>query len=91
MSEVVNFAVGIVLLVLGVPIGNFLAKMTKEELRDGQLWFKLIIFFSSIGAVISLILRNDFLLFSFLFIAVVASRSLISKKNKKVDRRKTKK
>lgn len=76
MLEIINIIIGLIVLVLGVFIGDFLAKTTKEELRYGQLWFKLIIIISVICAVISLFLGNDTLLFSFLFIAIVTSRSL---------------
>jgi hypothetical protein len=76
MQEAYNLSLGVILLVLGIPIGNVLAKMTKEELKSGKKWFKILIAFSLIGAVIFLIFRNDTLLFIFLFIAVVTSRSL---------------
>ena len=82
MSEIIKFIVGIIILILGFPIGNFLAKITKEELKFGQKWFKLIILLSFIGAVISVFFKNDVLLFSFLFIAIITSRSLICKRNK---------
>lgn len=76
MQEVYNLAIGIVLLVLGVPIGNVLAKITKEELKPGKKWFKILIIISLIGALTSLIMGNDVFLFSFLFIAIVTGRSL---------------
>ena len=71
-----NFVLGIILLVLGIPIGNVLAKLTKEELKSGQKWFKIIILLSLIGAIVGLALNNDIVLFSFAFIAIVTSRSL---------------
>ena len=83
MNELISFVVGIVVLLLGIPIGNYLAKETKEELKSGQRWFKLIVILSLAGAVVSLLLRNDALLFTFAFIAIVTSRSLRSKKKKK--------
>ena len=76
MSEIINLAIGVIFLILGVPIGSYLAKITKEELKAGQKWFKLIIIISIICSIVSLITRNDFLFFSFLFIAIVTSRSL---------------
>ena len=82
MSEILNLLIGIVFLLLGIPIGSYLAKITKEELKPGQRWFKPIIVISLIGAVISLIARNDALLFSFLFIAIVTRRSLKIKPDK---------
>ena len=80
MNELLKFAIAILVLALGIPIGNYLAKQTKEELRQGRLWFKLIIILSLIGALVFLILGNDALLFTLLFISIVTSRSLKGKK-----------
>jgi len=82
MEMIFKFLLGIIFLVLGFPLGNFLAKITKEELNSGKIWFKLIIFFSILGVFISLILKNDYLLFTFLFIMIITSRCL-GKNNKK--------
>lgn len=74
----------IILLVLialsGYPIGGFIASKTKEELKSGRKWFKLIIAMSMMGILISLImLRGDNLLISvssLIFISLIASASL---------------
>ena len=79
MQEIFGIFIGILALVLAFPIGFLLAKSTKEELKQGQKWFKLIIIFSFLGSIISLILKNDILFFSFLFIIIVTSRSLRKK------------
>jgi len=76
MIENYELAIGIIMLILGIPIGNFLAKITKEELKTGKKWFKIIIGVCLISSIISLIIKNDVLFFSFLFIAIVTSRSL---------------
>ena len=76
MEDVIKIIIGILMIMLGVPVGNYLAKFTKEELKSGQKWFKIIIILSLIGAIIGLILGDDILLFSFLFIATVTGRSL---------------
>lgn len=76
MIEIFQLLIGLLVLALGFPIGIFLRNQTKEELKSGQKWFKLIIFLSLIGGFIGLVLRNDFLLFSFFFIAIVTSQSL---------------
>ena len=68
--------IGVIVLILGIPIGNLLAGYTKEELKDGRKWFNLLIFIGLIGGITGLIIGNDSLMFSFLFIAVVSSRSL---------------
>jgi len=76
MQQLYQIIIGIVLLALGIPIGNLLAKVTKEELKSGRKYFKILIILSLIGAIAFLILGNDVLLFSLLFIAIVTSRSL---------------
>ena len=76
MDEIIRILLGILILLAGIPIGNFLAKITKEELSQGQIWFKLIVLMGFIGSIVSLILRNDVLFFTFLFIVIITSRSL---------------
>lgn len=76
MLEAIKIIIGIGVLILGYFIGGFLAKATKDEMKQGQKWFKIIVVLGLLGGIIGLILGNDFLFFSFLFIAVVTSRSL---------------
>jgi hypothetical protein len=76
MQEIFLLLIGIAVLALGIPVGNILAKATKEELKQGKKWFILVIIFSLIGGIIFLIVRNDALMFTFFFIAIVGSRSL---------------
>ena len=76
MEEIYKLATGIFILLLGIPIGMLLAKFTREELNSGKIWFRIIVFTSIVGSTIALFLKNDYLLFSFLFIAIVASRSV---------------
>jgi hypothetical protein len=78
MNEIIKLIIGIFILLAGFPIGAYLAKETKEELKSGKKWFKLIIIISLISSIISIFLGSDILLFSFLFISVVTSRSLIN-------------
>ena len=82
MDETIRILLGILILLAGIPIGNFLAKITKEELSQGQIWFKLIVLTGFIGSIVSLILRNDVLFFTFLFIVIVTSRSLKQRRRK---------
>ncbi|MFH1365678.1 MAG: hypothetical protein ABIH28_03780 [archaeon] len=83
MHEFSKIAIGILILIAGVPLGDFLYRKTKEEIKSGQKWFGLIIGVCLLGAIISAFFVNDFLFFSFLFIAIVTSRSLIGRKRKK--------
>lgn len=81
MIEIYRILIGIFFLLIGFPIGSYLASRTKDEKRQGQRWFKRIIILSLIGGAIGLIIENDVLLFSLFFIALVTSRSLINKKS----------
>ncbi len=76
MQQIYQLVIGFLLLAFAFPIGNLLARVTKEELKSGKKYFKILIFLSLAGAVTSLIIRNDVLLFSFLFIAIVTSRCI---------------
>lgn len=76
MNELIKIGLGVVFLIFGWFIGKFLANITLEELKSGKKWFKLIIFVSFIGAITSLIFRNDVLMFTFLFITIVTAGSL---------------
>ena len=76
MQEIFKLLIGVVFLALAFPIGNYLAKKTKEELKAGRRWFKLIVFLSLAGGFTGLIIGNDVLMFSFFFMALVTSRSL---------------
>lgn len=83
MQEITQIIIGIIVLLLGIPIGFFLSKITKEELDSGQKWFRLIVIASLILAFIGLGLGSDALLFSSLFIAIVTGMSLKKPKNRK--------
>lgn len=86
MLEVFKLLIGIGVLILGYPIGNFLANYTKEELAGGQIYFKALTFIGLLGGLLGLILGNDALLFTMFFIAIVSSRSV-----KRVGKKKPKK
>lgn len=80
MNELYNLLIGVGVLILGIPIGRFLAKNTTEELKSGQKWFTLIVVVSLIGGFVGLLIGNDIVMFSLFFIAIVASQSLKTKK-----------
>ena len=83
MEEIFNLIIGIVILILGVPIGNVLRNQTKEEILSGQKWFKVLVLMGLVGGIVGLIIGNDVLLFSMFFIAIVTSRSFknVGRKN----------
>ena len=43
MQEFVKLSIGIVFLILGIPIGDYLKKLTEDEQKDGQKWFRILI------------------------------------------------
>lgn len=83
MSEAGNIAIGTIFLILGIPIGDFIAKLANDELKAGTKWFRRIVFLSLLGTLLALIFRSDILMFSFAFIAIVTSRSLKDKRKRK--------
>ena len=76
MQEILKLLVGVLFLCLAWPVGNFIAKITKEELISGKKYFKIILFASFVVGIFGLVLQNDALLFTMFFIAIVKSRSL---------------
>ena len=83
MQDLTKILMGIIVLFLSVFVGNLLAKFTKEELKTGRGWFRIIIILSLIIGVVGLIIGNDVLMFTMFFIAIVTSRSLKVKKGKR--------
>lgn len=80
MREAIKLIIGIGVLILGFFIGNFIARLTKDELVSGQIYFKSLVLIGLIGGIIGLIIQNDVLLFSMFFISIVSSRSVLGKK-----------
>lgn len=76
MLEVIKLLIGVLVLASGIFIGNLLARQTKEELKSGRKWFKILVFIGLMGGLVGLIIENDFILFGFFFMAIVTSRSL---------------
>lgn len=76
MDELIKLLIGVIVLILGIPLGNYFAKITADEQKAGKKWFRLITLLGLIGGFIGLIIGNDVILFTFFFIAVVTSRSL---------------
>ena len=88
MEEIIKLIIGVAFLALGIPIGNFLRKQTEDEQKAGRIWFKILTTIGILGGFIGLIIRKDWVLFTFFFIAIITSRSLVSKVRKTKKRRK---
>ncbi len=80
MNEWLELLIGMFVLIIGIPIGNLLRKYTEDELKIGKKWFKLLTYLGIFGGFVGLIINNDTIMFTFFFIAIVTSRSLILKK-----------
>lgn len=76
MEDWLKIIIALAVLLLGIPIGNLLAKYTKEELKIGRVWFRFLMLAGVIGGVLGLIFQKDALMFTLFFIAIVSSRSL---------------
>jgi hypothetical protein len=76
MNEILKLGVGVLVLILGVVIGNILAKSAKDELKDGQKYFRIIIILGIFLGVYGLIFGKDAFLFTGFFVSIVTSRSL---------------
>lgn len=76
----IQLLVATFVVLLGFPIGIILAKLTKEELKAGKKWFKILVFLAAITSIFGLFTQNDPLLFSSLFFMAVTSKSILRKK-----------
>lgn len=75
------------ILIAAFPLGFLLAKMTKEELKSGRIWFKLVIALAIIISIVSIFFRLYFdeiviTVTSMLFIIIIAAISLLKSKKK---------
>lgn len=69
----------VLILLTAIPAGLLVAWLTKEELRDGRKWFKLIIALSLAGSVVFLVLKNEAVTLTLVYIAIATSMSLKKK------------
>jgi ABC-type Fe3+ transport system permease subunit len=67
----------IVILLLAVPVGFFIAWLTKEELRMGRKWFRILIVVSLIGIIGFWIYGVSYVSWTFGFIGIVSTISLV--------------
>jgi len=74
----------IIIALAGYPIGLLLAYFTKEELKSGRLFFKIIMSFCIIAIIVTFIFSSSqnlfFLLAIFVFIFLMALASFLKSK-----------
>lgn len=83
MAQLYQYVLAVIMLVFAVPIGDLLAKITKEELRLGKKWFKILVVSSLMLSILFLFIGKQDLFFTLLFIAIMTSRSLETKRIRK--------
>jgi len=66
----------VLILLTAIPAGFLLAWLTKEELKDGRKWFKLIIALSLAGSVVFLVLKNEAVTLTLVYITIATGISL---------------
>lgn len=74
---IIKMWIEIGLLILAVPVGLLIAWLAKEELRVGRKWFWAICGISAVLTVLFLVLKIDYLVWTFLFVLVCTGMSLV--------------
>ena len=69
----------VLILLTAIPAGFLLAWLTKEELKDGKKWFKLIIAVSLAGSIAFLFLKNEIVTLTLVYMAIVSYISMRKK------------
>lgn len=85
--EILQYALMLLVILVAFPIGFLLAKLTKEELKSGRVWFQLVIVLAiviTIASICSKLCLNDILITvtSMLFIIIIAGISLVKSKKR---------
>lgn len=91
MQYIYKFIISAVVLLLAFPIGNLLRNLTQDEQKDGKKYFVILLWISLIIGTLGAIIKRDWMMFTFFFIAIVTSRSLVPKKQTKKPKKKIKK
>ena len=78
----------LIVVLLSLPIGLLVAWMTRDELKDGRKYFKIIIAVSFLLIIFSYSMTQFILLFIFIFILLFTLVSLVKSYDKKWTKRK---
>ena len=70
------YILAVIILSLAFPLGAWLKKMTGEESKQGRKYIIALFYLSVLLSVVSLFLRQDHMVFSFLFILIISYQSL---------------
>ena len=78
----------IILLILAVPIGFFIAYLARDELLAGRIYFRVLIILSILGIIGFWIYGNPVIALTFGFIGIVALVSFVKSYDKKWTKKK---
>jgi len=73
----------IILLILAVPAGLLIAYLARDELIQGQKWFKILVIASLALAGLFWMMNLDYISLTLVFIAIASFVSLVKSKDKK--------
>ncbi|NCN86277.1 hypothetical protein GW932_00430 [archaeon] len=76
MEEVIKILIGVLVLALGFPLGEFLKRLTLDEQVIGRKYFIILTYIGLSVGLLGLLFNRDWIMFTFFFIAIVTSRSL---------------
>jgi len=76
MEEIIKYLIGLLILVAGYFLGIGLRNITLDEQKQGRIYFEILTIISVLLSFVGLILRKDWMLFTFAFIAVLTAPSL---------------
>ena len=80
MNEYLMYLIAVIVLTCGIPIGLMLKKSTKEELKSGKKYFKILWIGCLILAIVAYFIPVNYslkmtVIFSLLFVAIVSFMS----------------
>ena len=73
----------VLILILAIPTGFLIAWMAKDELIDGQKWFRALIILGLLGGMLFYFYGLGYIALTCLFIAIVAFISLMKSRDKR--------
>jgi len=65
----------ILVLLTSIPAGLLIAWLTKEELKAGKKWFKILVLAGVLGMIIGIFYKNWAVALTFAYMAIVAGLS----------------
>lgn len=73
----------IIILLLAIPLGLLLTRIANDELKDGRIWFKILIVLCLIGGILFLLIRKSIIGLTLFFILIVTLVSYLKSFSRK--------